>query len=173
MAHLFLIDQDRWQVLALASARIALSADGKLLSTGENGEPDSAALWRVGAEQWVLLPGRAPVFVNGEPLRAADLTVLAHRDEIRFGDARFFYSTEIMPRVRALDAQPKQVFCGRCKTSVPPDSPVVACPGCGVIVHQTDELPCWTGCTGNDLFQTCPLCDTPASLNTFRWVPIL
>jgi hypothetical protein len=118
---------------------------------------------------WLLAaPSGNDVVVNGERVHAG-LIVLADRDEILLADGeRLFFSTAEVATVEPIDAPPPGLRCPRCCRSFAAGAPVVRCPGpgCGVIHHQTDDLPCWTY-TGR-----CAVCPQSTELHEeYRWTP--
>jgi hypothetical protein len=106
----------------------------------------------------------AVVFVNGRDLQPRPAVVrLADKDEIQLaGELRLFYSTETVANITpfaGIDGGP--CICARCKTPIEIGSPVVVCPGCGSVAHQTEEIPCF--CYPRSA--TCPACPHPSALD--------
>jgi hypothetical protein len=127
------------------------------------GEYAGLTLLRAGRE-WVLVAApEAAVWVNGQHVTGL-IRVLRDRDEIRAGDARYFFSREQLPRVETHTGE--AVRCARCKTLIEAGQPVVRCPSCGTIHHQSEELPCWT------YDAKCSMCGQMTELEAgFQWVP--
>lgn len=118
---------------------------------------------------WVLAaPFGAGVAVNGEPAHAG-LIALADRDEILLETGeRMFFSLAAVAALEAFDAPPPGLRCPRCCRLFAASLPIVRCPGpgCGVIHHQTDELPCWT------YTARCAVCPQSTALDQApRWTP--
>jgi hypothetical protein len=155
MAHLWRHDDgnDRWDPTPLdADSTIA----GGAAHFVEAHAPDGAC--------WVVL-GDDTVHVNGSAL-GAGVAVLADRDEIRVGAERVFFSTERLAAVTIHPGDERAVFCPRCKLEIAAGSPVVRCPSCNVLHHQSDEYPCWT------YGEHCALGDQPTAMDAgFRWTP--
>jgi hypothetical protein len=92
-----------------------------------------------------LLVRTGNVRVNGrEPL---PVTVLGRSDEIRVNGVSLFYTDEAPLRVvpfEPIEGQPNK--CARCNGPIPPGTPVVHCPVCGLVyMAQPDKEPnCWT-----------------------------
>jgi hypothetical protein len=120
-------------------------------------------------ETWVLLaeptPGEASVRVNGTPL-AIGIAALRDRDEVMAGGARAFFSTERLATITTFEGAECAVFCPRCKLEIAPGTPVVRCPTCGILHHQSDDYGCWT------YAERCAMCDQRTALDTgYRWTP--
>ena len=116
-------------------------------------------------ERWALLVGRrSGVRVNGE-LVGTGLRSLRDRDAIEADGALFFFTTERLPVVTAMPADPARVVCGRCRTSIAEGSPAVSCPQCGVWHHGSEALPCWGS------LPKCSLCDGSTAGVAYAWTP--
>jgi hypothetical protein len=118
---------------------------------------------------WLLAaPSHEAVAVNGEPVRAG-LVALRDRDEIRLADGeRLFFSTQDGATVEPFAGSSTDLRCPRCRRSFEVGSMIVRCPGpgCGVIHHQTDDLPCWT------YTEWCAVCPQSTELGEeHRWTP--
>ncbi len=124
--------------------------------------------------KWVLIAS-ADTTLNGLTL-SSGIRVLRDKDEIRSpGNGRMFFSSERLAKVETFSAAPHAVVCPRCKQPVLDGAMAVRCPACGVVHHQTNELPCWLGYvdSGNP-FLTCAMCDHPSAVDAearFRWSP--
>jgi hypothetical protein len=165
MPHLWTTQNDRWQPAPLRGTALALDAGGALRPAA----PGDAAPLRfrgTASDAWVLLAApRAGVRVNGAPLLAG-IRVLLDRDEIRFGGARCFFSSERLVQVEPFPGVAGGAFCARCRKAIEPDTAAVRCPGCGTWCHQREDLGCW------DFSPQCPLCPQPTALDAgFRWQP--
>jgi len=124
-----------------------------------------------GSEVWVLAAvAEAAVHVNGQPLHLG-LRVLRDKDEMRIGDgASLFFSEERPACITALPGTGSTI-CPRCKQRIDEQSPIVRCPRCRVVHHQSEELPCWTGYE-DERFPTCAVCDQPSMLGAdLQWTP--
>ncbi len=114
-------------------------------------------------DAWVLLAG-PDTRMNGTPL-VTGIRVLRDRDELVVGGDRMFFSTESLATIAPFDG-PVAVSCPRCRLEVVPGTPAVVCPGCRVVHHQSDELPCFT------YDPRCAACDHATALDAgFRWTP--
>jgi hypothetical protein len=114
-------------------------------------------------EAWALVAAAGAVRVNGAPL-ALGLRVLRDKDEICSEGGRVFFSEERLAAVEPF-AGAAPVACARCRQPVEPGSPSVRCAGCGVVCHESPELPCMT------YTPTCPLCSRSSTLGAFTWTP--
>lgn len=160
---------------------IAEASEQAYRLTGEEGRPlrrcgnGDTGRWPLlvrvpGSEAWALMAGTGAtlVRVNGFPLQALGVRVLADRDEIRVADLpRLYFSTERLARVVPFPGTDKPVKCARCKRVIEPGAPAVRCPQCGVWYHQSDEWPGWT------YAPVCAVCGQPTALDeaTYRWTP--
>ena len=120
------------------------------------------------AVQWVLIAGHAlRVRVNGLPIDAFGLRVLAHKDEISVpGLGSVYYSTETPAEVVPFAGSAKPAGCGRCRQPILPSQPSVCCPSCRVWHHEFDDLKCWT------YAKQCSCCSSTTDLDAgFSWVP--
>ncbi len=115
--------------------------------------------------EWVCLAGRG-VTINGERL-VTGARVLADRDEIVMPEGeRVYFSTESKAEIQPLPHGLGEVFCARCKKTIDPGSPAVACPQCGSWHHQTEELGCW------NYIEKCSLCPQATALDAdFQFNP--
>lgn len=171
-------DEDGWAIVRLDGEPVALTADRARpvrRRTGSDAGPERAVLVREPdprQETWVLLaPAGAGVRVNGRPLPLG-LRVLRHRDAIQpAGGDYHFFSTERPVQVEVFAGGDGPTMCPRCRQEISPAATAVRCPQCGVVHHQSEELPCWTGYDDGP-FETCAMCDYPVSADTeFRWTP--
>ncbi len=127
-----------------------------------------------GGEKWVLIAPPTTT-INGAAL-SVGIRLLRDKDEIRVqGQERMFFGGERLATIQAFAGSPHAIICPRCKQPVSDGAMSVRCPACGVVHHQTGELPCWLGYvdSGNP-FHTCALCDQPAAVEPdarFRWSP--
>jgi len=125
--------------------------------------------FRVGhAERWVVVAGLdSQTRVNGIPLSAIGMRVLADRDELSLTDVgSAYYSAEDLAEVVAFAGADRVILCGRCRQKVEPGSPAVKCPGCGTWYHEHSELRCFT------YHPTCAFCPQSTALDAgFSWVP--
>ncbi len=173
MAHLWIWDSSQWTVMQLGDAAFSLSA---LHPAGTPPGPEPAieaeALLMPGWDQqaarsWVLIAGeRSEVRVNGT-LPTAGIRILRDRDEIRLPGAEpYYFSTECLAAVVPFAGSGPAAFCPRCKQALEPAHPCVKCPGCGIVYHESADLPCWT------YSETCALCPQPTSMEAgYRWTP--
>jgi len=117
----------------------------------------------VGADSWVLI-GSADTTLNGEALRLG-VRVLRDRDAIATATTSQFFGTERAAHVQPFPGAEKVVYCPRDKQVIEPGSEAVRCPGCGLFVHESAELPCYS-CSS-----TC-VCGHPSNLDgRLRWTP--
>lgn len=95
-----------------------------------------------GAPGYALLADPEAVRVNGEPLLTG-LRVLRDRDEILGprGD-RLWYSSERLAEVAPFVGE-EDARCPRCRGGIVRGVAAVACPGCGVFYHSSEERPCF------------------------------
>lgn len=174
MAHFWHRPTDGpWQTLPLVPRPWALVGDPlqPLLPLGE-GSSRAAVEIREAADRWLLIADPlAPLAVNGQPIPLG-LHVLRDRDEIRLADGpELFFSTEKLARVESYSGAAQPEYCPRCKLIIGPEAgpavvPVVRCPECHVVHHQSDEFPCWT------YAPTCALCSCPTEISeNYRWTP--
>ncbi len=158
-----------WEPRRLAGSRYALRAGsagarleppdgtaraGPLLARGEG---DRAG--------WFLLaaPGSG-VRLNGAPL-ATGIAALADRDEVDLPDGvRYVVSAERTARMEPFprgDAPP----CPRCTRPIVAGDTAVCCPACGVWLHESEALACFS-------YGPCAACGAPSALGDgLRWVP--
>jgi hypothetical protein len=178
MAHLFIRHQEQgWVILPLQRAPVALTDQGaQPVFAAEMDHAGNRALLitrhDAGDDRWALVAQPdADVRVNGQSV-VLGIRVLADRDAIQVGNGEpMFFSAERVPQVETATTSGAPVACPRCRQDIVPGSPVVRCPGCDVIHHQSSDLPCWTGYE-RARFATCALCDTPATLaGDLRWTP--
>lgn len=176
MAYLWTKDELGWGAILLDGRPVVLSDAGvgaRALQPGEQptfpllmplrhaeGEPGGAGL-----VTWLLFegdrdgPGRTQAHVNG--LRAASgIVVLRDRDELAFGERRYYFTAETLPAIDVYDGV--AVPCARCRQTIDRGAAVVRCPGCGALHHQEEReagqsRPCWRGCKDTP-FRTCALC---------------
>lgn len=156
MAHLWQHDDtadDRWTPVPLAS-KATLPGSSACVTTART--PDG--------EAWVLF-GDATVRVNGTPLETG-IAVLHDRDEVMAGGARVFFSTERLTTVTIFEGADRAVFCPRCKLEITAGTPVVRCPSCGILHHESADYNCWT------YTERCAMCDQPTALDAgYRFTP--
>jgi hypothetical protein len=185
MAHFWIQrDSGEWTAAELDGSTNFMCADGlgtkssprapeTSLTAGAG--PGAAAVvrrCRPDGDVWaVMAPSDVVVRVNGWPL-SLGLCVLRDKDEIRLGDARpCFFSTERLARVETMAEPSSPACCPRCTLPIVGGTLGVRCPRCGVLHHQTDELPCWYG-DEDERFTTCANCDQPVTLGTeYQWTP--
>ena len=67
---------------------------------------------------------------------------LQHRDELRWGGARAWLSTERLAAVEPMkdESGPR---CPRCSKAVEAGAASVRCPTCGAAYHQDERKPCF------------------------------
>jgi hypothetical protein len=168
---------DGWTAIGLEQARYHCVIDaGKLrfAPDSELGPPAKGALFlcteraRDGAADpgWAVLCGDdVDLWANGVHVRIG-FRLLRHKDEIRLGGGPpLYFSAERPARVEpyAGDDTPR---CPRCAQAIRRGDPSVACPGCGVRLHELDELRCWSH------LPHCAACDQPTALDgALRWTP--
>ena len=119
-------------------------------------------------DRWVALAGPAShLRVNGIPLAALGMRVLADRDEVSLpGVGSTYFSTEVRAGVVQFPGAERAVFCGRCRQAIQAGSPAVRCPHCGIWYDQSEELPCWR------YSATCAYCENSTALDAgFSWTP--
>jgi phage FluMu protein Com len=162
MAHLWVRQENDWAVLKLELPVYDLSKASPKPGSGPDASP--VELMLVDGE-WVLIsaPG-ANVHVNGLPI-AANIHVLADRDEIIVNQERLYFSKEVLATVEKYSGI--TVRCPRCKLEIITGERVVRCPACRALHHM--ELPtknCW------GYAQTCALCPAPTVLGAgYQWTP--
>jgi hypothetical protein len=127
-----------WEARPLAGRVLTLEEQGAALVP----LPRAAALLvRPGVRAWV----------NGEPVLGG-LRLLEHKDEVRLGATRLFFSVEAAPAVAAFRPAPGErvPVCPVCRGPVREGAQAVQCPGCGRWFHQLNAAgdrpakPCWT-----------------------------
>jgi len=172
MAHLWVRDESGWGAQRLDGVGIDLAG----LLASQAAAPENPATHSqparlicagaAGTRSWALIaPSASGLRVNGRTLPAG-LCVLDDRDEIRSGADKLYFSTETLATVEPFPGSDRQVFCGRCRQLIEPESPSVRCPGCGVWYHELADLPCWT------YAEKCTFCDQATALNAgFSWSP--
>ena len=176
MSHLFLLDAaGRWAAFPIDAANLALRAFllpavfGGSPSPPEGGLAMGLLSFRTGnAERWVVMAGPdAQLRVNGVPLDAIGLRVLADRDEISIpGAGSAYYSAEALPEIVPFPGADRVVLCGRCRQEIVRGSPSVKCPGCGTAYHETQDLNCFT------YHEHCAFCPAATALDAgFNWAP--
>jgi hypothetical protein len=182
MAQFWIHDEaSNWMAVPLGGDTVVLTGDSVRPSPLRAGSEDGSCAGssravvvrsgEVGSEVWVLAAAAdAAVHVNGQPLHLG-LRVLRDKDEVRVGNgASLFFSAERSACIGALVGAGSTV-CPRCKQGIDEQSPIVRCPRCGVVHHQSEELPCWTGYEG-ERFPTCAVCDQPSMLGAdLQWTP--
>ena len=118
---------------------------------------------------FLLVPGTQSVRTNGSPVLAG-VRRLRDQDELRvrgFRPGLFFFSTESLARIQPLPEGSDRVYCARCRQEIAAESPIVKCPSCGMVHHQSEEFNCWT------YADTCAMCNQPTALDSgrLRWTP--
>lgn len=170
MAYLLSTQNSACQAVELIDARYALSAPaGRMVVSETPGGKAGVSLWRdERQDRWALLvePTRSvTVRLNGDPLWLG-IAALAHRDEVRIGPARAYFSSETRARVESYvgDDAPR---CPRCAQPVEKGQEAVRCPQCEVLHHQlAQSKECWT------FSDTCAVCATSTDLaGDLRWFP--
>src|SRR5271165_7039098 len=176
MSHLWLRDAEKKRVAHSIRAtsydlRALLLPEGSGSSAGplESGLAARMVCFRVGnAERWVVVAGLdSQTRVNGIPLSAIGVRVLADRDELSLaGVGSAFYSAEDLAEVVAFAGADRVILCGRCRQKIEPGSPAVKCPGCGTWYHEKPDLNCFS------YGATCTFCPAATVLGAgFSWVP--
>jgi hypothetical protein len=114
----------------------------------------------------LLAPPGKVVHVNGRRVWSG-LRILHHKDEIQVDGRRLFYSAEMQPRVGIYEACAGAARkCAVCRMSIKDGDPIVACPGCSRLYHQSEAKPCWT------YRERCVFCSHPTSLTgEAAWQP--
>jgi hypothetical protein len=156
MARLWRHDGNEWATIGIED----LAADAAVILRSD----DAAG----GA--WLLVAaGTAGVAINGDRV-AVGVAVLADRDEILLADGtRLFFSAASAAVIERFATPPADLRCPRCRRAFAPATPVVRCPapGCGVVHHQTDDLPCFT------YADRCAVCPQPTQIDAAAggWTP--
>jgi hypothetical protein len=139
-------------------------------ATGELANGIELASFETGSQRGValLLAADIKAWVNGYRIWGG-LQILQHRDEIVLADqSRFLYSQETQPQVSVYepgDGSPA-VKCVICRTAFKARDPIVRCPQCGRIYHQSENKPCWTYRT------ECGVCGHPTAMDCSNlWRP--
>jgi hypothetical protein len=116
---------------------------------GEVGSAVTAAVARLvpfvdrGRPAAALVPlGGAPVLVNGIP--PLGLAVLADRDEIVVGDARFAFTPYGPPVAEAWPADAPPTRCARCGASLKTGDVCIRCPSCSAPAHEEKARNCFS-----------------------------
>ncbi len=162
------LDADRWLLeIDEAGRLLAVPATTPSPEAPQPHPPPLLVRARPGqpSETWVALsvaPGG--LVVNGRPL-STGLKRLSHRDELRMGVARAWFSSECRARVEPYGGE-GELPCPRCKLPIEPGQPSVRCPNCRVVHHQLTERDCWTH------VPQCAGCQTPTILGAeLAWSP--
>ena len=173
MASITFRSADTWsRVPCLAGARVVLNADGVAASipvvsgAGCHSLPYvlGVAAPGAGVMHWLLaIPAGCMVKINGQ-IPSIPQPRLADRDEIRLGSHRFYFVQRDPARVVPFSSDAAACHCPRCDSKIDPGSPVVVCPGCSTVYHQSEMFPCWT-------YGSCTVCHTPGSLSDTTWSP--
>ena len=182
MAHLWLRDTDAvWAALPLdelsrgsrqesrqANCGVDLSVDPpRAIDAAASHRRDCPCLLMPWESGWALLAWpEAGVRVNGKAV-SIGIRLLRDRDEIRpAGRPPVYFSTERLAGVEQLPDGSEELFCARCRQRIEEGGEAVRCPACGIWLHESEELPCWTYAS------TCALCDQTTDLEAgFRWTP--
>jgi len=176
MSHLFLQDAaGKWTAYPIDAANLALHAFllpavlGGSPSPLESGRAVGLLSFRAGnVERWVVMARPdAPLRVNGVPLDAIGLRVLADRDEISIpGAGSAYYSAEALPEIVPFPGADRVVLCGRCRQEIVRGNPCVKCPGCGTAYHETKNLNCFS------YHEHCTFCPAATALDAgLNWFP--
>ncbi len=158
MGQLWRHDGRAWQAHPLTNDASVVAGGPVVLSTGTAADGT-----------WLLLaPVDAGIAVNGEIVRLG-LVALRDRDEIRLGSGeRLYFAAEDAPVVVPLIASAPGLRCARCRRLLSVGEPIVRCPGtgCGLVHHETVELPCWS------YDACCAVCAQPTAFDPAeRWTP--
>jgi hypothetical protein len=131
--------------------------------------PRATLLSRAGANQYVVMgtSDEATLAVNGYLIPT--LRVLRHKDEILVENARYYFSAESPVEVREWsEAAPGEaVLCARCHARLRGGDLVAACPSCGAVCHESEDLACLS------YEPECPRCGAAISMDSakFSWTP--
>ena len=118
--------------------------------------------------RWAVVAGHTTdLRVNGIPLMAMGMRVLADRDELAIpGVGSAYFSAEQLATVAPFPGADRVVLCGRCRQEIARGTPSVECPQCGTAYHETAELNCFT------YGAHCAFCPAPTALDAgYSWVP--
>lgn len=116
------------------------------------------------AVRFLVAPPDSVARVNGAPLAAA-IRQLADRDEIRVGDACWYFSSEELVRVEPFPAS-TALPCARCHQPIEHATSAVHCPSCRLWHHESEASRCFS------YAETCAGCDQPTAIDTsYRWSP--
>jgi hypothetical protein len=164
-----------WSATVLGDAELDVRCLLRSVAEAASAEADASSAVRLcpvragGAERWVVVAGpSASAGVNGVPLPAMGIRLLADRDEISCpGLGSVFFSTETLAAVVEFPGSDRPVSCGRCRQTIKPGSPAVKCPGCGIWYDQSQEFPCW--CYRET---PCAFCGQSTALDAgYNWIP--
>ncbi|MGE3316719.1 MAG: PHD finger domain-containing protein, partial [Planctomycetaceae bacterium] len=114
----------------------------------------------------LILEPEATAVINGETIH--DIALLSDRDEIVVGLQRIYFSSETIPVVSTfhLEEGARRPSCGVCRGPIEDGAPVVQCPRCTRLFHQSDGREHWT------YRSECPFCKHPTSLTgESAWKP--
>ncbi len=172
MAHLWVGEGAAgWAVMPLGQGAVSLAARPPVRCPS-GGDPvvregEAIVLCSGGAGGvWALVAGQgSDVRVNGSRLTVG-IRILADRDEITVGAGPpVYFSTERLAAIEEFAATGPSAYCPRCKQVIAPGLSV-RCPGCGVLYHQSAELPCWT------YSDVCALCPQSTDMGAgYQWSP--
>jgi len=174
MAHLWInASADAWEAVPLAGDTLEFSDDLRQPPRAPAGgarRVGMTLLRRRGSNDWLLMARPdSSASVNGEPLAALGVRLLADKDEIRVtGTAAVFFSIDEPARIEPFPGSERSIICPRCQRPVTKGQSAVICPHCRVWHHQSQEenMPCWT------YAPHCTLCDQATELDgRYRWTP--
>ena len=110
----------------------------------------------------LLLAADIQAWVNGYRIWGG-LQVLQHRDEIVLADQsrRLLYSQETQPQVSVYEPEDgaAAVKCVICRVAFQAGDPIVRCPRCDRMYHQTENKPCWS------YREACGVCGHPTAMD--------
>ena len=118
-------------------------------------------------EVWILLSTPSErVYVNGRR-STINVKILSDQDHIRSKTCEeFYFSEQSLNKIEPFaSSSENKEWCARCKQELEPGSDIVKCRVCGVVMHENDELNCWT-------FGEKCICGASTSLsNGYDWTP--
>ena len=132
-------------------------------ATGELAAGVAVKPFGTGSQRGValLLVADIQAWVNGYRIWGG-LQVLQHRDEIVLADqSRYLYSQETQPQVSVYEPEDgaAAVKCVICRVAFQAGDPIVRCPRCDRMYHQTENKPCWT------YREACGVCGHPTAMD--------